>query len=75
MNRPANVPEGAYVKWEIELLDYEKQKVRKFKIMIWNKNWTTIILHVAHAFNIEMSSLNYEYGNSIEEMYYFVLFC
>ncbi|KAG6430648.1 hypothetical protein SASPL_108720 [Salvia splendens] len=24
--RPANVPQGAYVKWEIELLDYEKQK-------------------------------------------------
>ncbi|KAL1549178.1 G1/S-specific cyclin pas1 [Salvia divinorum] len=24
--RPANVPLGAYVQWEIELLDYEKQK-------------------------------------------------
>lgn len=26
-NRPVKVPEGAYIQWEIELLDYEKQKV------------------------------------------------
>lgn len=31
MNRPAEVPQGAYIQWEIELLDYEKQKVCKFK--------------------------------------------
>lgn len=27
MIRPANVPEGAYVQWEIELLDFNTQKV------------------------------------------------
>ncbi|CAA3003163.1 peptidyl-prolyl cis-trans isomerase PASTICCINO1 [Olea europaea subsp. europaea] len=29
--RPANVPLGANLQWEIELLDYEKQKVCKRK--------------------------------------------
>lgn len=29
MIRPANVPEGAHIQWEIELLGFEMQKVRK----------------------------------------------
>lgn len=33
MNRPVEVPQGAYIQWEIELLDYEKQKVSKFMAM------------------------------------------
>ena len=27
VTRPANVPEGAYVQWEIELLRFEMEKV------------------------------------------------
>lgn len=31
MIRPANVPEGAHVQWEIELLGFEMPKVMKQK--------------------------------------------
>lgn len=30
VTRPANVPEGAHVQWEIELLGFEMQKVNLF---------------------------------------------
>lgn len=35
MVRPANVPEGAHVQWEIELIDFEMPKVTKQPILIF----------------------------------------
>lgn len=39
VTRPANVPEGAHVQWEIELLGFEMQKVNLFiEFLAWNRS-------------------------------------
>jgi hypothetical protein len=43
-NRPANVPEGAYVQWEIELLRFELPKVRIILLDLpIDDNWFSLL--------------------------------
>lgn len=48
MNRPSNVPEGAHVQWEIELLGFEMPKV--MKLLKFSKHLDSYVLRSSLLF-------------------------